>query len=113
MQNADSEQEGIVMLLQVRRVEYDRQYQDRMSTASQPWNHHAATEGQRAPQVHPAKEAIVPQIGQMAQRQQSALPLAPPLIFPLRHTQKTHKENAGGDHRVHTGASQIQMAHDT
>ncbi|GAB7335446.1 hypothetical protein MBLNU13_g07811t2 [Cladosporium sp. NU13] len=71
------------------------------------------TEGQRAPLVHPAKGAIVPQTGQMVQRQQSALPLAQQLIFLLRHTQKIHKENAGGDHRVHTGVLQIQMAPDT
>ena len=60
--------------------------------------------------MHPVKEAIVPQTGQMVRRQQSALPLALQQIFPLRHTQKTRKENVGGDHRVHIGVLQIQMA---
>lgn len=100
------------MLVRVRKVEFGHQHQDSMVTASRPWNRLAATEGQRAPLVDPAKEAIVPQIVQTVQHQQSALPLAPPLICLLRHIQKTHKENAGGDHRAPTEVSQIQMVND-
>jgi hypothetical protein len=84
-----------------------------MATVSQLWSHLVATEGQQAPLVDPAKEAIVPQIGQTVQPQQSALPLALPLICLLRHIPKTHKENAEGDRQAPTEVSQIRMAKDT
>lgn len=65
------------------------------------------------PLVDPAKEAIVPQIGQTVQHRQSALPLAPPLISLLCHTQKTHKESVDADHRAPIEVSQIQTVNDT
>jgi hypothetical protein len=83
-----------------------------MVTASRPWNRLAATEGRQAPLVGRAKEVTVPQTGQTAQHQRSALPLAPPLTFLLRHIQKTHKENAGGDRQAPTEVSRIQMVND-
>jgi hypothetical protein len=112
MQTADSEQEEIVMLLQVRKADLDRQYQERMFTASQPWNRLAATEDQQAQPAGLVKEVTVPQTGQTAQHQRSALPLAPQLTFLLRHIQKTHKENAGGDRQAPTEVSRIQMVND-
>ena len=84
-----------------------------MLRVSRPWNHLAAIVDQQVLLPGRVKEVIVPQIEQMDQRQQSALLLARPLIFPLRHTQTTHRENAGGGHRVHTGVLQIQMVNDT
>ena len=96
------------MLVRVRKVEFGHQHQDSMVTASRPWNRLAATEGQRAPLVDPAKEAIVPQAVLTVQLRPLHQPLVQPLIYLLHHILRTHKETAAADLRVAIGASQTR-----
>ena len=60
-------------------------------------------------QALPAKEAIVPQAVLTALLRPLHPLLVQPLIYPLRHTLRTHRETAAADLQAHIGASQTQM----